>query len=138
MAKDPNVVHVILDPEFGSRLETVCKEDPAWIVSSAVNNPAITLMQKLRTVSETRDQEYVTAFKEWPQHTPEENFVATLGAIDLHHGWYSRNPAWTVMEVWGVELSPDVEAALREYGCDEFTALDGRFRATRPLPPKNL
>lgn len=136
MTKDPNIVQVILDPEFGDHLESIGPEDPVWIVDSATNDPAIRLVRKLRADAGTGDQEYLTTFKEWAQHTPEEHFVATLETIDLHHGWYSANPAWTVMEVWGVELLPNVEAALREYGCDEFTALDGRFRATRPLPPR--
>jgi hypothetical protein len=60
--------------------------------------------------------------------------VSQLDTIELHHGFYSANPPYTIFEVFGAFLNDKIKAELSEYGFNEFQPTLTGFRATRPLP----
>jgi len=57
-----------------------------------------------------------------------------MNTIDLHHGSYSSDPPYTVLEVLGTPLSDRIRGELSEYGFVEFLPNVEGFLAIRPLP----
>jgi len=60
--------------------------------------------------------------------------VNELNMIDLHHGTYSANPPYTVLDVIGTGISARLKAELGEHGFDDFQETAHGFRAVRPIP----
>jgi hypothetical protein len=75
----------------------------------------------------------LTLYKFNSGESPETTFMDLLATVDLHHGEYSHDPPWTILTVYGVELSPAIKEALVEYGDFEFTFLPDGFTAKRPM-----
>jgi hypothetical protein len=131
MSADPYSVSVVLDRAFGSRLSELLALGPVWIVESPVNRASA---EKLWAQSPTRSHlDGVTTFKAAESDSPEEMLIGNLGTIDLHHGFYSADPPYTVLDVFGVRLTARIEAALTDLGFDSFPPTTDGFRATRPL-----
>src|ERR1700722_215256 len=63
----------------------------------------------------------VTAFTASSSDSPEDSRVSELEDIDLHHGWYSSNPPYTIIEVIGATLSERIKAELALYGFNDFS-----------------
>ena len=56
--------------------------------------------------------------------------------IDLHHGSYSADPPYAVVEVFGAPLSENIKTERSEYGLDEFQQNAGSFCALRTKTSK--
>ena len=54
----------------------------------------------------------------------EDVLINELGAIDLHHGLYSANPPYTVLEVIGTGITARLKAELWDFGFDDFQETD--------------
>ena len=67
--------------------------------------------------------------------SPEDLLLGELETIDLHHGTYSSDPPYTLLEVRGVALSGPIKAALVLSGFNEFRPAADGFSASRQLPP---
>ena len=65
--------------------------------------------------------------------SPENALLDEFDTIDLHHGPYSANQPYTVLEVIGTSLTEKVKAELGQYGFDEFCSTMTGFRAVRPV-----
>jgi hypothetical protein len=124
---NPCRVRVVVEPSFGERLATLPAGEPVWIVESA-NNPPVA--RRLWTERPTSSHlAGITTFRPGVPDTPEEHLLSVLDTIDLHHGHYSADPPYSVLEVIGCEPSPRVSAVLDELGfsvvarsADGFTA----------------
>ena len=129
MSTTPYSVSVVLDRAFGSRLSELL--GPVWIVDSPVNRA---IAEEVWSQFPKRNYlDGVTTFKAGETDSPEEMLVGNLDTIDLHHGFYSADPAYTVLEVVGVGLTPTIEAALADFGFDSFIVTTVGFRAVRSL-----
>jgi len=129
-------VFVVVDREYGERLSDLARTDPVWIVDTPNNRAAA---QKIWAVHANRSHlDGVTTFKTGDDCSREDTLINELDTIDLHHGTYSANPPYTVLEVIGVVMSERVKAELSEFGFDEFEATAEGFRATRPLPSEDI
>jgi hypothetical protein len=125
-------VFVVLDREYGDRLSELAQTGPVWIVDTPLNRTAA---QKTWAVDPNRSHlDGVTTFKTGDDSSPEESLINELDTIDLHHGTYSADPPYTVLEVIGAEMSETVKTGLSEFGFNEFQATADGFRAVRPLP----
>jgi hypothetical protein len=78
--------------------------------------------------------EGVTIFKTRDDSSPEDTLIQELQTIDLHHGVYSANPPYTVLEVIGTGISDRVKGKFAEFGFDQFEPTSQGFRAIRPMP----
>jgi hypothetical protein len=106
-----------------------------WIVDSPVNRA---VAEDLWAQFPKRTHlEGVTTFKAAETDSPEEMLIGNLGTIDLHHGFYSADPPYTVLDVVGARLTARIEAALTDWGFDLFSATADGFRAIRPLAAAN-
>jgi hypothetical protein len=76
----------------------------------------------------------ITAFKNRDAMSPEELLLRELDGIDLHHGQYSANPPYMIIEIFRVSLSEPIKTALSAYGFNEFHPGASGLRAVRPVP----
>lgn len=132
MATGAYSVSVVVDRDYGPKIRELLETGPVWIIDSPANQQ---FAQRLWAEFPDRTHlDGVTVFKAPEHRSPEQLFVDQLGTIDLHHGEYSADPAYTVIRVFGCNLTPDVREALASFGFDSFSALDEGFEAVRPLP----
>lgn len=124
----PYRVTVVVDPEFGTRLRDLPVGESAWVVDSAANHPVIvSLWQNLKTGVANG----ITSFQCDSNATPEDWLISELGTIDLHHGEYSHNPPWSVLNVVGVPWSDRIARELAECGFTHHTDTELGFEARK-------
>ena len=89
-------VALVLDPEFGIRLEALAKEMPVWVISSQTNLHAVELARP--QLEEGR----VTTILTRPDEGPRALLARALYAIDEHHGRTSQSIPYSSLLVHGV------------------------------------
>src|ERR1700682_2531610 len=107
MAAVPYKVYVVVDRAFGEKLSKLERGVPVWIVDTPINKPVAQ-----RFWNERPDENHltgITTFNDLNSLSPEEMLLSHLDAIELHHGVYSADPAYTVLEVFGAELSDNAK-----------------------------
>jgi hypothetical protein len=114
MNSKPYRVHVVVDPLYGEKLRDLPADEPMWVVDTETNRPVIERLRKERCASS--NLEGITSFKCGPQVSLEICFTDELPAVDLHHGEFSHNPPYSILNVIGVGLSDKIRTALEEYG----------------------
>jgi len=127
-------VTVVVDPEFGSRLRDIPSCEPSWVVDSVTNHPVI------QEIWRERKAEYpcgMTSFKFDSKESPEGWLISELDTIDLHHGEYSQETPWTVLNVIGAKWTDSIGRALSRLGfrrdqetSEGFTAIRGTANNT--------
>jgi hypothetical protein len=107
------LVCVVVDREFGERLEALPRAVPVWIVDSPENTAAAA---RIREEFSDPVDAGITTFRAYPQMSPERLFLAELATIDLHHGEYSQDPPYSAIEVIGCAPTAAIHAKLAEFG----------------------
>jgi hypothetical protein len=131
MAGAPYKVYIVVDREFGDKLAEI-EGAPVWIVDTPINKAVVR-----RLWSEHPQQNQltgITTFDDFESSSPEDILLGQLDTIDLHHGVYSANPPYNVIEVVGTPLTDRVKSELSEYGFNEFFASPAGFTAKRTEP----
>jgi hypothetical protein len=130
--REPYRVFVVVDRDYGQRLSELAQTGPVWIVDTAVNR---TVAQQIWAADPNRSHlKGVTTFKVPEDSSSEDILINELDTIDLHHGTYSANPPYTVLDVIGAAITARVKAELAQLGFDEFQETPQGFRAVRPIP----
>jgi hypothetical protein len=129
---EPYRVFVVVDREYGERLAEIAQKGPVWVVDTPANS-AVAQRLWSSTLSHSH-LNGVTTFKTRGDSSPEDTLIRELETIDLHHGVYSANPPYTILEVIGTEITERVKTELSEFGFDHFEPTLEGFRAIRPLP----
>jgi hypothetical protein len=124
-------VFVVLDRAYGERLSELARIGPIWIVDATLNRAAA---RKVWAMHPKGSHLGVTTFKIGDDWLPEDALINELNTIDLHHGSYSAEHPYTVLEVIGAVVSERIKAELSLFGFIEFQATAEGFRAVRPLP----
>jgi hypothetical protein len=73
----------------------------------------------------------ITTFKPTSELDPENELLAQLAPIDLHHGKYSADPPYSVLVVIGCAASERVRHALAEFGFKVTSASSNGFTAVQ-------
>lgn len=128
----PYTAIVVVDREFGERLKTLQSEVPVWIIDTPVNTPVARLLWNERP--ERTDLDGITTFQAPKSASSEEVLLSILDTVHLHHGQYSADPPYTVVEILGASPTEKVRSELGKHGFDAFEPTPAGFRATRPLP----
>src|SRR5207245_8874951 len=116
----------------GQPIVELAETGPVWIVYTPVNR---TIAQQIWAAHPNRSHlESVTTFKAPEDTSSEDMLICELNTIDLHHGTYSANPPYTVLDVIGTGISAKLKAELSQFGFDEFQQTLQGFRAVRPRP----
>lgn len=96
-------IFVVVDREFGTQISELSQRGPVWIVSTPINKVAA---KEVWTQSpEIFSLEGVTIFDSSEDSTTENIFIKVLDSVDLHHGIYSANPPYTVIEAVGTPVT---------------------------------
>jgi hypothetical protein len=128
----PNKVYVIVDRDCGEKLTRLDQDAPVWIVDTVTNKPVVQ-----RFWNKHPDKGHltgITIFDDVRTSSPEDMLLSHLDTIELHHGSYSADPAFTMIEVFGAELTDKAKSQLSEYGLNEFRVIPSGFTAIRPKP----
>src|SRR5487761_663562 len=113
MSRVPKVVYVIVDREFGEKLSALESGVSAWIVDTPTNKAVVQRLWKELPKDRPSD---ITTFKFAETASPEDILLAELQTIDLHHGSYSADPPYAVLQVIGTVLSTRIKDELSAYG----------------------
>jgi hypothetical protein len=132
MHRPPYKVFIVVDRAFGDRLVALEARVPVWIVDTPVNRAVVQRLSKERAAENHLTG--VTVFTDSDAMSPEQLLLSELDTIDLHHGSYSADPPYTVLEVLGAPLTENIKAALSEYGFNQFQYGMSGFSALRPEP----
>lgn len=126
---EPYKVFLIVDPAYGKSLAELPPHAPVWIIESDLNTPIFERLRQER--AEETHLQGITTFKKEPKLNCEEQAISMLEQVDLHHGKFSANPPYSILEVIGCIASDEMKQELQEYGLgiSEITA-EG-FIATR-------
>jgi hypothetical protein len=125
-------VGIVVDREFGDRVVPLSRRLHVWVCDSPANRAAtMSVREEQPSHSPTSG---VTIFDSRHGDSPEEMFLKIVETVDLHHGEWGHEPAWTAMEVYGVGPTAAIRSALEEYGVTEFIQSPEGFIARRPQP----
>ena len=131
MSERPHCVHVVVDLHYGERIRDLPEDEPAWVVDSPDNHP---IVQALRREDEALDQfTGITSFKCNPDDRPEDLLISILSAVNLHHGEYSHDPPYSILDVIGTPWSDAIQAELDQFQFFEHEATPGGFVARRAV-----
>jgi hypothetical protein len=129
MVTVPYKVYVVVDREFGEKLAELERGVPVWIVNTPTNKPVAQ-----RFWNERPNENHltgITSFNDLNSLSPEEILLSHLDTIELHHGSHSADPPYTVIEVFGAQLTPNTKNVLSEYGFDAFHTNSTGLTASR-------
>ena len=129
---EPYRVFVVLDRDYGQRLVKLAQTGPVWIVGTPANRSVAQEICAARPAHSHLD--CVTTFKASEDESSEDMLINELDTIDLHHGTYSADPPYTVLDVIGTPITARLKAELGEFGFDHFQETPQGFRAVRPIP----
>jgi hypothetical protein len=133
---EPCRVFVVVDRHYGQRLTELARSGPVWIMDTPANR---TVAQQIWTADPNRSHlEGVTTFKSPEGSSSEDILINELDTIDLHHGTYSTNPPYTVLDVIGTAITARLRAELAQFDFDEFQETAQGFRAVRPIPTDDV
>jgi hypothetical protein len=125
-------VFIVLDRDYGERVSDLTQTEPVWIVDTPLNRAAA---QRFWADNPNRSNlDGVTTFKFGEDGSAEDILINELDTIDLHHGTYSANPPYTVVEVVGTGITDKIKGKFAEFGFDQFEPTPQGFRAVRQLP----
>jgi len=129
---EPYQVFVIIDRDYGQSLAELAQRGPVWIIDTVANRIAA---QQIWAANPNRSHlDGVTTFKFDKRISSEDILINELDTIDLHHGAYSANPPYTVLEVIGTGITARLRIELSQFGFDEFHETAQGFRAVRSTP----
>ena len=117
-------ITIVVDEEFGARLDRQADLGPVWVVKSIANQTAAELFWN--TTPDAPDQ--VTVFNA-EGDAPEEEVRSILDTVDLHH------PGWTAIEIVGAQPIATLVAVMREYSDGAVEATPDGFVFSRNALP---
>jgi hypothetical protein len=123
-------VFVVVDKQYGERLRELVRTGPVWVVDTPTNRSAAEKLWAERP--DASHLEGVTIYKS-SATSPEDALLEELDTIDLHHGAYSADPPYTILEAIGASATEKVKAELAHYGFNQIFPTSAGFRAIRPL-----
>lgn len=121
-------VAIVVDPDFGERLEELAARMPVWIAQTKGNSVAIKrLFRRIRREGGASLASFVVD----PKASREEWCASVLETVDEHHGPCSQDPPYRGIEVIGTPPSPALRAFCEELGFHSFRDTASGFTAVR-------
>src|SRR6185295_20295345 len=101
----PYTVGLVVDPQYGESLEGLASRMHVWAIDSAANRQ---VAEKVWAAGARGTIEVgVTTFGRGSSSIDREaDCLNVLESLDLHHGAYSHDSPYSVLEVVGVSVSP--------------------------------
>lgn len=129
MDSAPHKVAIVVDREFSNQLSGLASTMHVWVCDTPSNRAAAGAIWD-------DDPNYdlesgVTTFDFSTEASATENVNAVLGEVDLHHGEYSHDPPWSVIQVFGCMPNENLTAAFALFGAKIFLTGPDTFEARR-------
>ena len=124
-----HTVAVVVDRDFADRLCDLSNRTHVWIAATPENRAAAERIWKSRT--SLGEPFMLTTFQFRPEATPDQVVADELESIELHHGSDSPTNPWSALEVIGAQLTPQLEAELRDIGFVSFDPTADGFTCAR-------
>ena len=127
MTASPGVmVAIMVDPDYGERLEELAPRMPVWVARTKGNSAAIErLFRRIRREGGPS----LTSFVVDPEAGRDEWCASVLATVDEHHGPCSQDPPYDAIQVIGTPLSPTLRAFCEELGVHSFHDTASGFTA---------
>ncbi len=113
-------LYVVVDPDYGVRLEKLAQLAPVWIVDTERNKEALQRFRKTHPHSDYREKGSVTSYKAQNPEARLNSLIAIMPQMETHHGELVENefvfPEGFVLGVVGLDITDDITRALREIG----------------------
>jgi len=129
MTERINRVLLVLDRDYDGELSSVPANTHIWLIDSPANRNVAANYRALHGGSSVETG--ATTFKAADDDLASETCLKVLDDIDLHHGQYSSDPPYSVLEVVGSRLTRPVELAIKALGFSKFERTVDGFTATR-------
>ncbi len=120
----PPAVAIVLDPEYGERLEGLVEHVPVWALNSTTNRAATEWLWEKNP--DTRRRITLFDVPNYPLDTQE--FVGVAASIVARRAKHEE-VALEDIEVIGMELYPDLNGALLEFGFQSVEQTVRGFKA---------
>src|ERR1700694_3712935 len=105
MSNTPFTVSVVVDRDCGPCIRELLEIGPVWVIDSETNRESA---QEIWAAFPDRDHlDGVTVFNAEGDQPPAQILIDQMDTIDMHHGVYSADPAYTVVRVIGTELGTE-------------------------------
>ena len=118
-------VAIVLDPEYGERLEGLVEHVPVWALNSTTNRAATEWLWEKNP--ETRPRITLFDVPNYPLDTQE--FVGVVASVVAQRAKHEEVQLEEV-EVIGMELYPDLNGALLEFGFQSVEQTVRGFKAS--------
>ena len=122
-------VAIVVDPDFGATLQQLADRVHVWICATPTNESAAAIYRRDHPGHSL--ERGVTTFRVDDQESAEASLLKVLADVDLHHGEYSHALPWDRMEIYGVEPTPSIRAALAKYNATDIVANGHGFSCRR-------
>ncbi|MGB2715355.1 MAG: hypothetical protein WBC51_14325 [Vicinamibacterales bacterium] len=136
MTETAHVVAIVVDPEFGDRVDDLLSRMPVWMADTKINRVAADRVGASRADSGHGASHTaigaLTTFTVDANATPESWCIGILDTVAGHHDHYSHSPGYSAVEVYGATPSPALLKAFAECRLTQVTALSEGFRASTP------
>jgi hypothetical protein len=129
-----DTVALIVDPEFGTRIRDVAARVwHTWVVATPEN---VVVAEQIWSAPNSADLNMQGGVTTFIQHGADrESWCdAILDSVDEHHNNYSRDPGYSILEVYGTPLTERLRAVFVEFGFSIFTPTDYGFCAYKLQP----
>jgi hypothetical protein len=110
----PYKVRIVVDAAFGEQLASLPAGEPVWVIDTPINAPLVH-----RLCRERKGEDHltgITTFKPSADSFPEEEVIRMLDTLEDHHGEYSADPPYSILEIIGCGDSERLRSALAEFG----------------------
>ena len=124
---------LVVDPNYGDRLERAADIAPLWVVASVDNKAACKRLWSAQPTDDHRDKGAVTCYEVGDTEDRFGNLVNIIPTLEEHHG-ETRDarfsfPKGFILEVIGLKPADSVTNALREFGFSSFSETANGFHA---------
>jgi hypothetical protein len=117
-------VAMVLDPEYGERLQALVEHVPVWALNSTTNRAATEWLWEKD--ADTRSRITLFDVPDYPLDTQE--FIGVVAGMVAQRGQHGETPLEN-LEVIGMELFPDLNGALLEFGFQSVESTVRGFKA---------
>jgi hypothetical protein len=129
LIEEPMTVALVLDPNYGTKLNDLVRRMPVWVADTPENRSVTEELWK--QYREAGSATELSIFKVNEDMSLEESCLSILNTIDLHHGEYSSDPPYDMLEVIGIAATPNIRNALSALGFATVIDSPAGFQASR-------
>ena len=132
---NPHRVAIVVDPDFGARLEVLASRLHVWIAATVSNRAAAERYWESHPtpIGAAALEAGVTTFDVDTSQSADEWCSAILSTVEEHHGEYSHVPPVSELEIYGTTPTPTLRSALEDSGFAPERENAGGFRASRSV-----